>query len=149
MQLVQWKWWRVPPLQRARCRHLGGGPLASSRRSLLNSAAVSIWQPGGRRQPPWRQRCGGRRSGCLVAQQHSLGLNFTLPSLQDEPADPLMVFAEALRSKGGVECRSGVLNGERVELFRGKDLVRWVKANPAKCAAAAGGERVRGGGGRR
>jgi hypothetical protein len=86
-----------------------------------------------------------RAAARLVAQQHSLGLSFTLPSLQDEPADPLMVFAEALRSKGGVECRSGVLNGERVELFRGKDLVRWVKANPAKCAAAAGGER--GGGG--
>jgi hypothetical protein len=54
--------------------------------------------------------------------------------------DPLMAFAEALRSKGGVECRAGVLGGERYELFRGKDLVRWVKAHPDKCVAAAAGE---------
>lgn len=53
--------------------------------------------------------------------------------------DPLMLFAEALRSKGGVENRAGVLDAERFDLFRGKDLVRWVKANPSKCAAAAAG----------
>lgn len=57
-----------------------------------------------------------------------------------EPAgvDTIKQFAEALRSKGGIENRSGVLQGERFELFRGKDLVRWVKANPEKCAAAGG-----------
>lgn len=53
--------------------------------------------------------------------------------------DTIKQFAEALRSKGGIENRSGVLQGERFELFRGKDLVRWVKANPEKCAAAGGG----------
>lgn len=51
-----------------------------------------------------------------------------------------MKVAEALRSKGGIECRSGVLGGERVELFRAKDFVRWVQAHPEKCAPAATGE---------
>lgn len=51
-----------------------------------------------------------------------------------------MQFAEALRSKGGVENRSAVLQGERFELFRGKDLLRWVVANPSKCAAAGAGK---------
>ncbi|KAI3433795.1 hypothetical protein D9Q98_003600 [Chlorella vulgaris] len=57
------------------------------------------------------------------------------PPFQDE----LMKVAEALRSKGGIECRSGVLGGERVELFRAKDFVRWVQAHPEKCAPAATG----------
>lgn len=56
-----------------------------------------------------------------------------------------MAFAEALRSRGGIENRSAVLRDERKELFRGKDLLRWVKAHPDKSAAAlpAGGRRRR------
>lgn len=48
-----------------------------------------------------------------------------------------MQFAEALRSRGGVENRSAVMGDERKELFRGKDLVRWVKAHPEQAASAA------------
>ncbi|KAL4437010.1 hypothetical protein ABPG75_004149 [Micractinium tetrahymenae] len=62
-----------------------------------------------------------------------------------EPEDPLLIFAEALRSKGGVENRSAVLGGERYELFRGKDLVRWVKAHPDKAPPAAAGKAAEGG----
>lgn len=56
-----------------------------------------------------------------------------------EPEDPLLTFAESLRSKGGVENRSAVLGGERYELFRGKDLVRWLKAHPDKVLPAVAG----------
>lgn len=51
----------------------------------------------------------------------------------------MQVFADALRSKGGIENRAAVLQGQRFELFRGKDLVRWVKAHPERGAAAAAG----------
>lgn len=61
-----------------------------------------------------------------------------------EPLDPLMVFAETLRSKGGVEYRAGVLSGERYELFRGKDMMRWVKAHPEKPGEAAAGKSFEG-----
>lgn len=61
----------------------------------------------------------------------------TLP--QAEPQDSVQVFADALRSKGGIENRAAVLQGQRFELFRGKDLVRWVKAHPERGAAAAAG----------
>jgi hypothetical protein len=57
--------------------------------------------------------------------------------------DPWMLFAESLRSKGGVENRAGVLDAERFDLFRGKDFVRWVKANPSKCTAVAAGWSLR------
>jgi hypothetical protein len=45
-------------------------------------------------------------------------------------SDPLWQLAETLRGKGGVESRSAVLHGERVEFFRGKDIVRFLKATP-------------------
>ena len=133
-------------------RHMAAGPhlclcaaqLGCNRDRLgatLRAFDQPLYWPG--EAATWRQRCGRQRLGCRppgTPLQHAQ-LVFVRCPLQDEPADPLMVFAEALRSKGGVENRSGVLNGERVELFRGKDLVRWVKAHPAKCAAAAAGER--------
>ncbi|PRW58596.1 Translocation sec62 [Chlorella sorokiniana] len=59
---------------------------------------------------------------------------------QEEPQDSVQVFADALRSKGGIENRAAVLEGQRFELFRGKDLVRWVKAHPERGAAAAAGK---------
>lgn len=63
------------------------------------------------------------------------------------------MFADAMRSKGGIENRAAVLEGQRFELFRGKDLVRWVKAHPERGAAAAAGAGRRAqlsvGGGRR
>ncbi len=55
------------------------------------------------------------------------------------------MFADGLRSKGGIENRAAVLEGQRYELFRGKDLVRWVKAHPERSAAAAAGGRRRAG----
>lgn len=61
-----------------------------------------------------------------------------------EPEDPLLTFAESLRSKGGVENRSAVLGGERYELFRGKDLVRWLKAHPDKVLPAVAGKAAEG-----
>ncbi|KAL4432440.1 hypothetical protein ABPG77_001739 [Micractinium sp. CCAP 211/92] len=62
-----------------------------------------------------------------------------------EREDPLLSFAESLRSKGGVENRSAVLGGERYELFRGKDLGRWVKAHADKVPPAAAGKAAEGG----
>ncbi|KAI7845608.1 hypothetical protein COHA_000894 [Chlorella ohadii] len=59
---------------------------------------------------------------------------------QAEPQDSIQVFADGLRSKGGIENRAAVLEGQRYELFRGKDLVRWVKAHPERSAAAAAGK---------
>lgn len=59
---------------------------------------------------------------------------------QAEPQDSIQVFADALRSKLGIENRAAVLEGQRFELFRGKDLIRWVKAHPERGAAAAAGK---------
>lgn len=49
--------------------------------------------------------------------------------LQDQP---LKEFADLLRTKDGVEGRSAVLDQERVEIIRGKDLVRYIAANQDK-----------------
>lgn len=46
--------------------------------------------------------------------------------------------ADAMRSKGGVECRTAAWDGERVEFVRGKDLVKWVAANPDACSIFCG-----------
>lgn len=42
--------------------------------------------------------------------------------------------ADVMRAKGGVECRTAAWDGERVEFVRGKDLVKWVAANPDACS---------------
>ena len=38
------------------------------------------------------------------------------------PEDPVKRLAEKLRSKGGIEWRSAVLQDQRVEVVRGKDF---------------------------
>ena len=38
------------------------------------------------------------------------------------PEDPVKKLAEKLRSKGGIEWRSAVLQDQRVEVVRGKDF---------------------------
>lgn len=48
--------------------------------------------------------------------------------------DAIQQFGESLRSKGGLEVRWGVLDGRRVEFYRGKDFARFFKANPDKCS---------------
>lgn len=53
-----------------------------------------------------------------------------MASKAERASDPLWQLAETLRGKGGVESRSAVLHGERVEFFRGKDFVRFLKATP-------------------
>ena len=65
-----------------------------------------------------------------------------------QPQDPVRELADALRGKGGVETRAAVLDDQRKELMRGKDLVRWVKAHPVRCTKLVPGARVGGGGGR-
>ena len=45
-------------------------------------------------------------------------------------ADKVISFVNELRAhKTGVEARSAVLEGNRFDIFRGKDFVRWVRAN--------------------
>ena len=79
-----------------------------------------------------------RATSSVVAPPHPPPLAAACRS-QAEPQDSIQVFADALRSKGGIENRAAVLEGQRFELFRGKDLVRWVKAHPERGAAAAAG----------
>lgn len=51
-----------------------------------------------------------------------------------EGQDTLKEFADRLRAKDGVEARTAVLQGHRVEFVRGKDLVRWLAAHPDEAA---------------
>jgi translocation protein SEC62 len=44
--------------------------------------------------------------------------------------EPLFGLAETLRAKNGVEARPAVLVDERVDIVRGKDLIRFFEANP-------------------
>ena len=39
-------------------------------------------------------------------------------------------FSDLLRGKHGIESRSAVIESERVEIIRGKDFARWIKAHP-------------------
>lgn len=48
--------------------------------------------------------------------------------------DALKDFADTLRAKGGVEARTAVLGGHRVEFVRGKDVLRWIDAHPEKAS---------------
>ena len=58
----------------------------------------------------------------------------SLPLSLQERLDPVRQLADSLRSKDGLEVRNGVLEGNRVEFFRGKDFARFVKANPERCS---------------
>lgn len=48
--------------------------------------------------------------------------------------DWIREFADVLRAKDGVEARHAVCLAQRVEIVRGKDLARWVKAHPEECS---------------
>ncbi len=43
--------------------------------------------------------------------------------------DPLKQLADKLRAKNGVEWRSSILQDQRVEFIRGKDLARYLRSH--------------------
>ena len=59
--------------------------------------------------------------------------NSNLRAEQDEAREKaLHGFCEEIRRKGGVPWRTAIVDDDRKDFFRGKDLQRYVEANPGK-----------------
>lgn len=57
---------------------------------------------------------------------------------ENNQKDPFLEFAQFLRTKHGIEWRTGIAGGERVEYFRGKDFASFLKENSDKMEALPG-----------
>jgi hypothetical protein len=58
--------------------------------------------------------------------------------VQDEAKEKaLAAFCEEIRLRGKVKCRTAVVDDERKEFFRGKDLLRYCIAKPSKLEGVA------------